>query len=635
MKYLGQRAVIALAAIALANFGNGIQASPHGGGGGGSFNWGAAVGAAINAYSNSGGYGGHGGHGGHGGYGGGFGGYSGGGHGGHGGYSYPRTYNQPRVNMYTPTPSFSAPPSYSTPRTYSNPQTIPHTNTIPSNSTPQLAAPPKNALPQAKPAQQAAKPAPTKPTANTGLQQQIAELTPADIAKMSRQLNDRNRTLTQGILQALAAAVDQLIDTLPGAAQLTPENRQKLIDAINTGDADAVTQILDDANRNTPAGRQLVGRAAARRIVDRLLGGAAGGGITGADLARLIDAVGMAVTGDVLVNINIDIGRIAVNQQIIIWLAGAQPGAVRIPPGDNVVIALIPGLPEGTIIPLGFGPVLIGLGQPGDAIFLGQGNVTQIASGYQIAGPSVTEYAGQQEPTDVVLMNSGPNEFNYLVNQSQYSMQPTYRQNLGSGSWRVDFDRGGSYGHASYTVNAGYYEFAIGDKGWDLKKKSFKTRLENSNGFDFHYVLDNQRQMLAAHEFHELSGPMPPVVRFENGAGGYKQKRLDSKTYRVGLGEGALDIFPAESLFTPEAALAQTLPAQAYPAPSGAGPAVAGLSQPVAQTGGIKLPPGFTLFDPVAALQRDETVTAQRKLPAEFSLFLAAEDTAKSVFLAQ
>jgi len=62
---------------------------------------------------------------------------------------------------------------------------------------------------------------------------------------------------------------------------------------------------------------------------------------------------------------------------------------------------------------------------------------------------------------------------NYTLNGHSYSIQPGHSQALGAGSvWTIQFDRGGSFGQARYSLSSGTYTFKATDKGWDLYRKS-------------------------------------------------------------------------------------------------------------------------------------------------------------------
>ena len=98
--------------------------------------------------------------------------------------------------------------------------------------------------------------------------------------------------------------------------------------------------------------------------------------------------------------------------------------------------------------------------------------------GYGAAAPpaAANVLPGAAAATGPVKL-SNPKEnsvaLNYTLNGRSYSIQPGYSQALGAGSvWEIQFDRGGSFGQARYTLSSGTYRFKATDKGWDLYRKS-------------------------------------------------------------------------------------------------------------------------------------------------------------------
>jgi hypothetical protein len=149
-------------------------------------------------------------------------------------------------------------------------------------------------------------------------------------------------------------------------------------------------------------------------------------------------------------------------------------------------------------------------------------------------------------------------------------------------------------------------------------------------------LLDNQRRVLAAGRADGLVGAFPPVLRFDNGDGQIKQKRLKDGTYRVAVTSGAaLDLFPAASVpaapqpeqfivgATRSSATAATvgIGAPVAPAPTLSAGAAASSSSVA-----IKLPPGFKAIDPVALLAGilDKKPVEAQKLPPAFTMFATA-----------
>jgi len=204
-----------------------------------------------------------------------------------------------------------------------------------------------------------------------------------------------------------------------------------------------------------------------RQAINAVRNGVNDGTLTGGDLVELAKAVRTAAAPAAQAEINVAIARLAVNQQVLLWLRSAPLDATAFPPGRNVPIALVPGIPlltRGRIVPLGLGPVLIGVDQPGDTIVLGEGDVEEVAK--EVADGSVAK-------VQATLANAATTPVNYTVNQQPYKMEPKYEQALNGGSsWVVEFDRGGGNGTARYELTTdGYYEFTVTPKGWELYRK--------------------------------------------------------------------------------------------------------------------------------------------------------------------
>ncbi len=78
-------------------------------------------------------------------------------------------------------------------------------------------------------------------------------------------------------------------------------------------------------------------------------------------------------------------------------------------------------------------------------------------------------------PDNAVLINPRQNggPISYTLNAIRYTMQPGYEQKLPAGrSWTIEFDRGGSFGTARYSLRPGTYAFAVTDRGWDVVRRT-------------------------------------------------------------------------------------------------------------------------------------------------------------------
>lgn len=527
------------------------------------------------------------------------------------------------------TPPANWPKTYYTPRHQPQPQKQQQAHAAPKVHVPAVASvsPRPNVVPKVNTVPKVAA-KPTKPVANTGTSRVIS-LGSGDIARMKGQLKDRNSKLVDDLTKRVDAAIANAISKLPTKLMLQAE--QALRDAIAAGDTAAVAKILGN-DAASPAGRSITTLTTSRRTIETVRVAVRDNTLTPNMLVTLVDGTNGVIPGDVLTTI----GQIAVIEQVRIWVDNARVGPNTIPFGPNNPIALIPGLPQDAIIPLGGdgAPTLIGMGGRTDSIILGEGNVLQAAGLPAPDGPPVPDdssavIAGGQ----IILTNIGGSQINYMVNGSPFAMQPKYKQDLEAGQqWTVDFDRGGGNGTAQYELTSGWYEFTPTAKGWELYKKDFNITLENFNDFEFHYVLDNQPRVLAAGRSEKLSGLFPPVIRFDNADGQSKQKQLTDGTYRVALTpSSALEIYPASSIPAPPKPLEMFVgpTQQKAPAPNatvaGTAPvtvSIAGDDKAMAAAMAFRLPPGFRPIDPVELLtSRAEKKVAKVKLPPAFTMF--------------
>ncbi len=173
------------------------------------------------------------------------------------------------------------------------------------------------------------------------------------------------------------------------------------------------------------------------------------------------------------------------------------------PTGDDSTVFFIPGMPAGTVIPLGNNAAMVGT-NPGDGsgqysyggagITQGTGNVA-LAAGYPYgAGAPTPESTDPPATGTITLVNKATSAVNYTVNGNAYSMQPKYAQTLDAGTaWVAAFDRGNNQGSTQYSLTEGTYKFTITGSGWELYKQSFAVALDNrDNRNDFNFLLERE-----------------------------------------------------------------------------------------------------------------------------------------------
>lgn len=501
----------------------------------------------------------------------------------------------------------------------------PHTNVLPQAN----AQPQPNIVPQKNVVL-------AKPIANTAMDTRVVEVTAADLDRVTNELKDQSTALLNDLGRRVTAEITTLIDKLPNGANLTPSERNAIRNAVESGNPEATANLMSPADRNTPAGRNLVDLATARQQIDVVRTALTNNTLTITDLVNLLDAVDGPLPADAQGLV----GGIAINAQVTTWVATTPPGPQLIPVGNNVPIGLVPGLPPGRILPLG-AQALVGMGPGGGTrIILGEGNVLQVAGLQAPIGPPVPNSEGDVY-SGVVLGNGGGDPMNYNVNQTPFEMKPQFTQNLGAGSWLVEFDRGGAHGLARYTLTEGYYEFTPTEKGWDLFKQAFSATLENRNDFDFHYVLDNKPAVLAPGQKLDLAGDYPASVRFENGNGEFVTKRLRAGAFQVAVNEkAAFEIYPTDAIAaTPKPQRMLGLGAPTILGGGGVPVATRGVTADGAAVSAgeadpamvaamnFQLPAGFRPIDPVAVLSAKKgKVAGGGKQPGAFSLFAASNE---------
>lgn len=348
------------------------------------------------------------------------------------------------------------------------------------------------------------------PLANVSPIEATYNLTDADIQAMTVQIKGKNGKIVEAIIKALQTVLGQKGDKRLDEAVKTLRTLQTAADAGKMALADLVK--LDN-------------------LIRTLLG----------------------ENHEALIAIQNDFGALVFQNEFLRILATAVAGANPVPRGLDVTIILVPGMPRGAILPLGNGAVLIGtgLGARGD-IIVGTGNPA-LAAGYGSIGPPAPE-TGEPRAVcaGVLIRNKNKETINYTVESSSFTITTNQTQALAKGrDWTVGFDRGGNFGVAQYSLGEGTYDFtATKDHGWELYNQGFKIKINNAqNPKDFNFVMNNQRQTVAARQFMEQTSDYPISVRFDNGRGQVRQKMLEKGEFRVALiDDQSLDLFPPNSV---------------------------------------------------------------------------------------
>jgi hypothetical protein len=217
-----------------------------------------------------------------------------------------------------------------------------------------------------------------------------------------------------------------------------------------------------------------------------------------------------------------------------------------------------PSMPDGETYVLNSGAVMVGTGGSG-TMFVAMGTPAQ-AMGLPIGTgdpvPGITADANKPVTGGTVIF--APKDLgmtvSYLINDTPFSINPGETQNLPVGTtWVIRFNRGGSFGEASYTLSEGTYAFGSGEQGWELFTKTFSVTIDNTaNSTPFTFVTDNRSVSIAAGQIQAFTSKYPMFVQFDRGGGNHSiEKKVEDKaTYTIAVnpGDSLWDLYAADQV---------------------------------------------------------------------------------------
>lgn len=255
-------------------------------------------------------------------------------------------------------------------------------------------------------------------------------------------------------------------------------------------------------------------------------------------------------TDDVINGISA-LANLLIIRDILAQAANAEPpsrftpiSTARIPTGIIRVI-YDPDLPVGAGLWVNEGTMIAGTGGRGE-LQTGIASAAE-ALGLPVApGEPIADLGKDENPPKGGILIGNPHDnvgsIKYvLASVHPYELKSGFVQHLpGDQSWLIEFDRGGSYGKARYTLSEGIFDFKVGDKGWEMVSRPLKAVIDNRDGqHDFHYVEDNKRQTVKAGESRTIENKAPVVISFDSGKEAASRKLLNkSGTYKVAVDTG-------------------------------------------------------------------------------------------------
>lgn len=214
--------------------------------------------------------------------------------------------------------------------------------------------------------------------------------------------------------------------------------------------------------------------------------------------------------------------------------AGIPTGIIR--------VIYDPELPVGTGLWVTESVMIAGTGGRGE-LQTGIASAAE-ALGFPVApGEPLAALGNDQDLPKGGILISNPNENSGAI---KYVLASAYPIELKTGYWQhlpgdksmlIEFDRGGQYGKARYTLSPGIFDFKVGDKGWEMVSRPLNVVIDNREGqHDFHYVEDNKQKVVKAGESRSIDNPSPVIIAFDNGKDVPAKKMLNkSGTYKVAV----------------------------------------------------------------------------------------------------
>lgn len=341
----------------------------------------------------------------------------------------------------------------------------------------------------------------------------------------------------------------------------TAEDQQALIGALRAGDPTAVYESWVKASPQDKAGAEVAARQTdVKRLMTRLTQDAEKNRTAlKQDMAELDEALGkIAGSTPAVSELASPVRSLKtwVDARKLIETSTPGKGPVaKLPTGDDVTMIFDPTLPAGTAIVLSDDSILIGHDGK-SALLISTGNAAEALGLPIVTGTSLSEVEGKEVTDGVLIINpsSSKGTVNYNINGNHYVSQPGMQQKLAplanGRTWLIEYDRGGKFGPASYSLAAGTYQFRPTDSGWQLFRQRFEVVLDNSqSNQEFNFIFHGEDMTIPAGGAETLTSNYPIVVRFDRGNGSQfvaKWTPMTVGTIQVGVnaGDNLWDLFP-------------------------------------------------------------------------------------------
>jgi hypothetical protein len=235
----------------------------------------------------------------------------------------------------------------------------------------------------------------------------------------------------------------------------------------------------------------------------------------------------------------------------------AKGAVAKLPAGSDVTIVFDPTLASGTAIVLSDTAILIGR-DGANPLTITTGNAAEALGLPIVTGSPLPDAEGEEINSGILISNptSTRGTVNYNLNGNHYVSKAGMQQRLTETSngrpWVIEFDQGGNFGRAIYTLQSGTFYFTPTDRGWQLYRQKYEVLLDNSqSNQEFSYVFRGQNEIVPAGETRTLTSTYPVYIRFDRGNGSQFVTRTTSLTVGslqigVNANDNLWDLFPMD-----------------------------------------------------------------------------------------
>ena len=324
-----------------------------------------------------------------------------------------------------------------------------------------------------------------------------------------------------------------------------------ILERAKKGDLDGV--LFATTGDNSPEAAALRDYARAKQAYNEVRDAVVDGTLTNAQRAKLNGAMvagGFMNPGNQL-QFQSQFSHLDKNNELAALVNSALPGG-NVGPVSTIV--LVGSMGTSDIVFLGNGTALVGTQGATGGVVIAPGTTAQALGMAAGNGDPVSEWDGNPIPGGAYIVNRSPTEVNFVVAGKRYNLGPDRMKAFALGqNTRIEFYSQGDSELKSYKLEEGTFDFKYADGKWELRRQNYSVTLDNAdNAEEFNYVVNNQRQTLAAGSQQTHTSKYPLVFRFDNGKGEVKQKRVISGSYRVAVTEaGMLDMFRASDVTAP------------------------------------------------------------------------------------